>query len=389
MNVFTQIWAVTAMNLRGVFQRLGSSLVIIIGVACVVAVMISLLAIGSGLLRAAGKHSSPDRAIVLSSGAAAAYMGSISPSEAAIIADAPGVKRDAAGRPMSEPEVTVIVEVTKKSNGGSANIGFEGVSANAGEINKTLHLTAGRMFGPALHELIVGRAARAQYRNLDVGDHIKLRGVDWTVVGAFEDEGALTENAIIADAQTVMAAFDRNAYQEVVVQLTSPAAFATFRDALTSNPQLQVDVKRSSEYAQEQLQQVTTILNAVGYFIGGVMAVGAIFSAVNTMYSAVDARSREIATLRAIGFGGTAVVVSVMVESLILAIPGALLGAAVAWLLFNNRAISTVGISFPLAVTPGLIQLGVIWSIFIGLIGGLAPAFHAARLPVATALRAT
>lgn len=389
MNVLIQIWAVTAMNIRGVFQRVGSSLVIVVGVACVVAVMISLLAIGAGLIRAGSKNVRPDRAIVLASGAAAAYMGSISPSEAAIISDAPGVKRDAAGKPMADPEVTVIVEVTKKSNGGSANIGFEGVTPIAAEMNQTMHLTTGRMFRPALHELIVGRAARAQYRDLDVGDHIKLRGVDWTVVGAFEDQGALSENVIIADAQTVMAAFDRNAYQTVSVQLTSPAAFGVFRDALTSNPQLQVDVKRDSDYVQEQLQQVTTILNAVGYFIGGVMALGATFSAVNTMYSAVDARAREIATLRAIGFGGAAVVVSVMVEALILAVPGALLGAAVAWLLFNNRAISAVGISFPLAVTPALIQLGVIWSIVIGLIGGLAPAVRAARLQVATALRAT
>jgi putative ABC transport system permease protein len=248
-----------------------------------------------------------------------------------------------------------------------------------------LKIIAGRDFRPAVHELIVGRTARAQFRNLDVGDHISLRGVDWTVVGAFSDEGALSENAMLADADTVLQAFDRSAYQQVVVRLTSPAAFRAFHDALTSNPQLSVDVKRDADYRREQLKQVTSILD----FIGGVMAVGAIFGAVNTMYSSVDARTREIATLRAIGFGGASVVVSVMVESMLIAAPGALLGALVAYGLFNSRDLSTLGLSFPLAVTPGLVVTGVIWALVIGFIGGFLPSIRAARLPVATALRAT
>jgi putative ABC transport system permease protein len=389
MSMFKQIWAVTAMNVRGLPQRVGASLVTVIGVACVVAVMISLLAIAAGLVRAADKHARPDRAVVVSSGAAAEYMGAISPAEAAIIGDAPGVKRNAAGQAMVGPVVIVIVEVTKKGGAGTANIGFAGVTPETAEMNPTRRLTAGRMFRPGLHELIVGRAARAQYANLDVGDHIALRGVDWVVVGAFEDEGALTENSILADAATVLAAFDRTAYQSVEVQLTSAAAYPAFRDSLTGNPQLRVDVKRDTEYREDRLKEITSILDAVGYFIGAVMAVGAVFGAINTMYSAVDARAREIATLRAIGFGGTAVIASVMAESLLLAVPGALLGVLVAFLLFNNRTISTVGITFPLAVTPSLIELGVIWAIVIGVIGGFAPSVRAARLPVAAALRAT
>jgi putative ABC transport system permease protein len=388
MNLLKQIWAVTAMNIRALPQRAGTSLVTVIGVATVIAVMVSLLAIGVGLMQSVNKNVRPDDVVVLSSGAAATYMGSISRTAAAIIADAPGVKKDSAGRPMAAPQALVIVEVTKK-NGDSANIGFAGVGPEAPMMETTLHLIAGRLYRPAVRELIVGRSASAQYRNLEIGDHIILRGTDWSVVGVFEDNGGQTENALIGDSETVMSAFERNSFQTVNVRLTSPAAFSRFKDALTSNPQLSVEVKRTADYTKEQLKPVTSILNFVGYFIGVVMAVGAVFGAINTMYSAVDARAREIATLRAIGFGGTAVVISVMVESLLLAVPGALLGVAIAWLLFNGRAISSLGLTFPLAVTPDLLGLAVVWALGIGLIGGLAPSIRAARLPVATALRAT
>lgn len=388
MSLFKQIWAVTAMNIRALPQRAGTSLVTVIGVATVIAVMVSLLAIGVGLLQSINKNVRPDDAIVLTSGTAASYMGSISRTAAAIIADAPGVKKDAAGRPMAAPQALVIVEVTKK-NGDSANIGFAGVSPEARVMEPSLHLIAGRRFLPAVRELIAGRSASAQYKNLAVGDHIILRGTEWSVVGVFEDNGGQSENALIGDSETVMSAFQRNSFQTVNVRLQSPDAFTRFKDALTSNPQLSVDVKRTADYTKEQLKPVTSILNFVGYFIGVVMAVGAVFGAVNTMYSAVDARAREIATLRAIGFGGTAVVISVMVESLLLAIPGALIGVAIAWVLFNGRAISSLGLTFPLAVTPGLLELAVVWALVIGLIGGLAPSIRAANLPVATALRAT
>jgi putative ABC transport system permease protein len=388
MSLFKQIWAVTAMNIRALPQRAGTSAVTVIGVATVIAVMVSLLAIGVGLLQSINKNVRPDDAIVLTSGTAASYMGSISRTAAGIIADAPGVKKDAAGRPMVAPQTLVIVEVTKK-NGDSANIGFAGVSPEAPVMDPTLHIIAGRRFLPAVRELIVGRSASAQYKNLGVGDHIILRGTEWTVVGVFEDNGGQSENALIGDSETVMSAFQRNSFQTVDVRLQSPAAFTRFKDALTSNPQLSVDVKRTADYTRDQLKPLTSILNFVGYFIGGVMAVGAVFGAINTMYSAVDARAREIATLRAIGFGGTAVVISVMVESLLLAIPGALIGVAVAWLLFNGRAISSLGLTFPLAVTPGLLGLAIVWALVIGLIGGLAPSIRAANLPVATALRAT
>ncbi len=240
-----------------------------------------------------------------------------------------------------------------------------------------------------MRELIVGKLARGQFKDLEVGDNIRLRGSDWKVVGAFEENGGLAENAIIGDTDTVLAAFERNAYQSIAAQLESPEAFQRFKDSVTSNPQLKVDVKKQAQYAQDQLQQLTVILNFVGYFVGVVMAVGAIFGALNTMYSAVDARAREIATLRAIGFGATAVVVSVMVESLMLAVPGALLGAFVAWAVFNGNSAHIASLTFPLVVTPGLVVLGIVWSLIIGLIGGFAPSIRAARVPVAVALRAS
>jgi len=388
MNVLSQIWAVTAMNVRALPQRAGASMVTVVGVAAVVAVMASLLAIGAGLRQTVDRNTRPDDATVLSSGAPAIYMGSISRTAAAIIATSPGVKTDANGKPLAQPEAIVIVEVTRKSGGGTGNIAIEGIGPQWWAMNDHARLVAGRMYHPAVHELVVGRSAASQYEDLGLGDHVTLRGVDWTVVGIFEDNGGLAENALLGDADTVLSAFDRDTFQTIVVRLESASAFSRFRDALTGNPQLSVDVRRTKDYARDQIKQITAVLDFVGYFVGVVMAVGAVFGAINTMYSAVDARTREIATLRAIGFGGTAVVVSVMVEAFLLAIPGALLGVLLAWLVFNGHTITTLGLTFPLAVTPGLLELAIVWALVIGLIGGLAPSIRAAQLPVATALRA-
>jgi len=389
MSLLSQTAAATAMNLKGLPQRIGASLVTVIGVATTVAVMISLLAIGAGLVRIANKNVTPDRVIVMPSGAQSDYSGSISRDAAALIVQAPGIRKTADGRPIAQPSATVIVEVTKKSDNNTTNIGLRGTSPMAAQIDPDVRLVAGRMYRPAVHELIAGKTASAQFKNLGLGEHIMLRGTEWTVVGVFEAGGGLAENAVVGDADTVMAAFDRTAYQSVEARLTSPAVFQAFKDALTSNPQLDVEPKRFSDYIASQMKQLTTVLNFVGYFVGVVMAIGAVISALNTMYSAVDGRTREIATLRAIGFAGVAVVASVMIESLALAVPGALLGAAVAWVAFNGHAISTLGLTFPLAVTPPLVVTGVVFSVIIGLIGGFMPALRAAGVPVAAALRAT
>ena len=389
MSVFSETAAATALNLKSLPQRIGASLVTVIGVATTVAVMISLLAIGAGLLKTSNRDISPDQVVVLPSGAQSEYSGSMSRDAVAQIAQAPGLRKTADGRPMLQPLSVVIVEVTKKADGDSANIALRGTGPMGQQINPGVHLVQGRMFRPAVHELIVGKAAQAQFRDMKIGDHIRLRSIDWTVVGAFEAKGGLVENQILADADTVMAAFDRNAYQSVEARLDGPASFTRFKDALTSNPQLNVDVKLYAVYMANQLKQLTTVLNFVGYFVGGVMAIGAIISALNTMYSAVDARQREIATLRAIGFGGASVVLSVMIESLVLAVPGALLGAGAAWLVFNGHTVSALNLTFPLAVTAPLVMTGIFFALAIGLIGGFTPSIRAATLPVATALRAT
>ena len=389
MSLFREVWAVSAMNLAALPSRAGASLVTVIGVATVIAVMLSLLGVGEGVLHSVLSDDQPDRAIVLSTGASES-MGSFSRADVAQIALAPGIKRDGAGRPMVQPSAYVIVELDNKTGGGTSNVPFSGTGDIGREMNRaTFKLIAGRWFTSGLHELIVGKAAQAKFKHLEVGDTVKLRNTPWTVVGAYSDAGGISENAVIADADTILAAFNRTAYQSVGVKLDSPASFRKFKDAVTSNPQLQVQVKPLSQYYRDQLKPLTALLSFVGYFVGGVMAVGVVFGALNTMYSAVDARKREIATLRAIGFGGTAVVVSVILESVVLAVPGALLGAAIAWLLFNNHNIAMAGISFAMDVTPGLVVVGLIWSLAIGLIGGFAPAIRAARLPVATALRAT
>ncbi|MEO8112883.1 MAG: ABC transporter permease [Phenylobacterium sp.] len=390
MSLFTEIWAVTAMNVRALPQRLGASLVTVVGVASAVAVMISLLAVGAGLMKTIAKNDQPDRAVVLSANAPAEYMGSFSRADVAAIAQAPGIKRDAEGKPLVQPLATVIVELTKKGDGATANTLFRGTGEQGAKMNKaSLKIVEGRRFKAGVHELMAGRAANRQFKDLDVGDQVMLRGTAWKVVGIYEDEGGIDENSIVADADTVLAAFERTSYQSVGVQLDSPASFGKFRDALTSNPQLSVEVKPLTKYYRDQVQGLTAVLNFVGYFVGTVMAVGAVFGALTTMYSAVDARAREIATLRAIGFGGTAVVTSVLTEALLLAVPGALLGVLAAGLVFNGHAVAMGGLSFPLAVTPGLVKLGILWALAIGVIGGLSPAIRAVRLPVATALRAT
>ncbi|HEY3797972.1 MAG TPA: ABC transporter permease [Caulobacteraceae bacterium] len=388
MGFLRQIWAVTAMNLAALPSRAGASLVTVIGVACVVAVMLSLLGIGAGVARAMKSGERDDVAIVHAPGATIT-MGSFSPGDVAQIAQAPGVKRDATGRPMVQPQASIVVELQAKS-GGTNNASLSG----SGEIGREMrsgsfHLLAGRFYRSGLHELIVGKAAQRQYKNLDVGDTITLRGTPWTVVGAFEDAGGIDENSLVADADTVRAAFNRPSYQNVLVELQSASNFRQFKDALTSNPQLQVKVERLPDYSEAQLKPLTGLLSFVGYFVGGVMAVGVVFGSLNTMYSAVDARRREIATLRAIGFGGIAVAVSVLVESFALAIPGALLGSLIAWLLFSGHDIAMAGISFAMDVTPSLVALGLIWAAVIGLVGGIAPAVQAATRPVVGALRTT
>lgn len=389
-----QTLTVTGLGLRGIPSRIGSSLVIIIGIAGVVGVLVSVLSMVVGFRATVENTGRADRAIVLRGGSNAELSSSMTREEAQTIMDAPGVKRDTEGKPIASAEAVVIVNLPKKADGSDSNVTLRGVGPKAFDLRPELKLVEGRMYQPAVRELIVGKSALRQFAGLEVGGRIAFRDSDWTVVGIFETGGDSHESELMADAETVLSAYRRNGFQSLTAMLESPEAFTAFEEALTTNPTLKVDVSSEPEYYASQSEQLSKILNFVGYFVGGIMAIGAMFGALNTMYAAVSARSLEIATLRAIGFSSGPVLVSVIVEALLLAVLGGLLGAALAWTLFNGNAVNTLGanfsqVVFKLTIPPSLIVLGITWACAIGLIGGLFPALRAARLPVVDALRAS
>jgi putative ABC transport system permease protein len=269
---------------------------------------------------------------------------------------------------------------------------IRGFEPQAFFVRPEIKMVEGRVFKPGLREVIVGRGAQKEFQGLEIGDRVPLRNSQWEVVGVFESGGDVSESRVIADEATLMSAYGRTAASSVTVLLQSEAAFDEFKESLTTNPTLSVSVERENEYYLRQSKSATTFFGFVATFVGGIMALGALFAALNTMYSAVSTRAVEIATLRAIGFGASGVVISVLVESLGLALLGAVLGAAVAWGLFSGNTISlgngTASLVFQMQVTPALLGLGIGWACAVGFIGGLLPALRAARLPVATALRA-
>jgi putative ABC transport system permease protein len=247
--------------------------------------------------------------------------------------------------------------------------------------------TAGRMFHPGLHELVASNPCIRTFTGFELGAKRNVRGVDWTVVGHF-DQGNSMQCVALTDAETLMTVFSRNAFTEVSVRLKSPADFEAFRAALEGNPALHLEAKRERDAVEEGFKRFSALLNFAAYFVGAIMAVGATLGAVNSLYSIVDARRRELATLRAIGFGSGAIVVATLAESELLALPGALLGAALAWVFFHGMAVSPFGYSFRLDVTSQLAAIGIAWALAMGLVGGLLPAWRAGRVPVTTALRA-
>lgn len=387
--------AVTTMNLRSLPGRLAPSLVVVIGIAGVVGVLVSVLGMATGLAQAFASTGDPARAIVLHKAATSEGLSGIDIGWVGSIEDAPGVLRGPNGEVAASPEYVVGVNLAKRSNGVEAGITMRGIGATAFLVHPQWRIVAGRMFKTGLREVIVGSDASAEFSGLDVGSQVDLGGNLWTVVGRFASGGDSHDSEILADARTLMSAFNWGAYSSVTVRLDSPASFDRFRRTLLANSSLDIDVLHEQEYYGGQAKQITRLLYLVSTVVGAIMAIGAIFTALNTLYAAVAARTAEIATLRAIGFGPSAVVVSVLTEALLLSLLGALLGAAVAWLLFNGNALSTNGgefgsdISFRLLVGPPLFAVGIVWACTIGLLGGLFPAIRAARLPIAVALRPT
>lgn len=389
-----QILAVTSMNLRSLPQRIGTAWVIVIGIAVTVAVLVSVLAMAAGFQHTLKGTARADRAIVLRAGSQAELESTIDRENAQTIMDAPGVHKDEAGRPVASADAVVIVALPQKKDNADANVTLRGVSANAVKLRPELHLIAGRMFHPAVRELIVGKSAVAQFKGLELGSRIAFRDSEWTVVGIFESGGDAHESELQGDVETVLSAYRRNGFQSVTVMLDSAADFDRFKGALTTDPTLKVGVQREADYYAAQSRNLSKLLNLLAYFVGGIMALGACFGALNTMYTAVSTRTREIATLRAIGFSGMPIVISVLVESLLLSVIGSAVGSAAAWLFFNGNTVNTLGagfsqVVFHLTVTASLLVSGVFVACSIGMLGGLLPAIRAARVPIATALRAS
>ncbi len=336
---------------------------------------------------------SPDAAIVLRSGADSEMVSGFGRDDIRLIADTPGIARGSQG-PLASAELYVVINLPKRSTGTDANVPLRGIEGPATQIREKLKLIEGRMFEGGRNEVIVGVGAAREFAGLAVGSQIKVGRETWPVVGVFSANGGIAESEIWTDAKVLQGAYRRgDSFQSVYARLASPGAFQQFKDALTANPQLNVKVMRQTDYYAEQSQVLSRLITTLGTLIAALMAIGAIFGALNTMYSAVAARTREIATLRALGFGGGAVVVAMMVESLALALLGGTIGAVLSYIAFNNFHATTMNwqsfsqVTFAFAVTPQLLVQGVFWAIVIGFFGGLFPAIRAARLPIAAALR--
>jgi len=393
INWFSQVASVTKFGLLSIPQRRGSVAAAVFGIAGVVAVLVGVLSIAAGFRRVLADSGSPDSAIVLRSGADSEMVSGLGREQTRIIADAPGVARGPGGA-LASAELFVIINLPKKSTGTDVNVPLRGVEPAAFQVRDHLKFVEGRPFTWGRNEVVVGVGAAREFAGLEVGDLMKVGRYEWPVVGIFSAGGSAAESEVWSDAKALQDAYHRgDSFQSVYVRLQSPAAFDRFKDALTTDPRLNVKVERQDEYFAEQSTAVTTLINLLGYPIAGLMAVGAIFGALNTMYSSVAARTREIATLRALGFGRGAVVASIMLESVALALLGGVIGAAVAYFGFNGFHASTINwqsfssLTFAFAVTRGLLVQGIVLATLIGVLGGLLPAFRAAWLPIASALR--
>ncbi|HJQ99718.1 MAG TPA: ABC transporter permease [Candidatus Polarisedimenticolaceae bacterium] len=399
MNWLTQVFTVTATAIRTIPQRRGASLATIAGIAGVVAVLVAVLSIGEGFRSALRSAGSPQNALVMRTGSDSEMMSVLVGDTVEIIAQAPGIARGelASGEPaaaLASAELFVVVDVPKKATGTPANVPLRGVQPAAFATRPDLRITSGRKFEWGKNEVLVGEGAQKAFRGLDVGQRLKWGQNEWTVVGVFSAKGAVWESEIWTDARVLQPNYRRgNSFQTVVARLESEEAFDTFKDALTKDPRLDVQVQRESEYFGNQGRTLQAIIRNLGFLLAILMGIGAVFGALNTMYSAVAARTREVATLRALGFGPGAVVVSVMAESMLLALAGGVLGAFLAWAFFDGYRTSTLNwdtfsqVTFAFDVTPALLVQGTVFSMLLGLAGGLFPAIRAARLPVTAALR--
>jgi putative ABC transport system permease protein len=392
-NWLSQIAAVTAMNLRNLPQRAASSIVALVGVAGVVMVVVGVLSIREGFRAALDLSGAEDVAIVLRGGASDEMSSTLDQRQIRIVADAPQIARDGRG-PLTSYELYVIVDVPMRSTGTPANVPFRGVTERAPELRQAFRIVEGRMFTPGTFEVVVGRGAATQFAGLEVGTRVRWGTTNWTITGIFEDGGSVAESEIWTGAATLQSVYNRGTtYQSLRARLTDAGALQAFKDTLSQDPRLNVRVYTERQFYEEQSRLLVTLVSTLGAAIALLMGLGAVFAALNTMYSAVSARTREIATLRALGFGAGPVVVSVLAEALLLGLAGGAVGMLVAYFGFNGLQASTINfasfsqITFAFTVTPSLLLTGLAYALVLGLLGGLLPSLRAARLPIVTGLR--
>ena len=393
MRFFVQLGAVLGLVVRSLPQRAGSSAIAVVGVAGVVLVFVAVLSVAEGFRAAMVGAGSPEVALVMRGGSDSELSSTLDLDTVRIVSATPGVRRSG-GLALASAELFVVVDVVKSGTGTPANVPLRGVGPAAFEVRGGLDLVSGRRFRPGTTEVIVGRAAAAQFEGLDVGDTPRWGGQAWTVVGAFDSGGAAGESEVWADAPVVASAYDRGAaFQSVRVRLESDGAFDDYRRALDLDPRVAVMAARESDYYSAQSVALHAIVTTLGFGVAALMAIGAVFGAINTMYSALASRTREIATLRALGFDRTPVVLSVVAESVVICLAGGLLGGAAAYFGFNGYQTATLNwqtfsqVAFAFLVTPELLLQGFACALVLGVLGGLLPAVRAAGLPIAPGLR--
>lgn len=380
-------------NVRSVRARWPSAIVAVVGIAGTVGVFVAMLSLAKGFRATLVSSGSPDNALIVRGGATSEMTSGVALDAVKIIQDAPGVARGANG-PLMTAETVLMAPIPLISTGTDANVELRGVSPNVLEIRKQAKIVQGRMFQPGIAEVVVGKNANKTYSGLTLGNSISLGKMRWQVVGIFDAGGSSFDSEVWADTHLLAAAYDRpdTFFSSATVHLTSPEALAQLKDALTSDPRLNVDVTREIDYYAKQSTRMTALITTLGGFVAFIMAIGAVFGALNTMYSAVADRGKEIATMRALGFGGPSVVTSFLIEALLISFVGGLLGC-LAVLRLNGLTTSTINfqtfsnLAFAFRITPGLLAEGVIFALVMGVLGGFFPAVRAARLPVATALR--
>jgi len=382
-----QIWIVSVLNFKSLPSRFWQSMVIVVGLAATIGVMLSMLSVSAGMRQAYYASGDPNRAIVVTKGVEQEPQSTIVRNQAPLIAVAPGIAKDKDGKPLADRTLMTSVPLLRK-DGSKGFTTMRGLSDKGLGVRPEIKIVAGRMFQAGKRELIAGVGAQLMFRHMQIGDKVILPDGEWPIVGIYKT-GDQLEGQLLGDTETLVTTLHKSAYTTMLVRLASPDSLDTFKKAMTTNPALSVDVVRHSDWYRRVGDQTTFALTLLGYVVGTVMAIGALFGCVNTMYAAISTRAREIATLRALGYGAFPVAVSVMLEAVLLSVTGALIGAGFAWVFYDGKLDLFGNVIFHLSVSPHQIELGVIWAVVVAILGGLLPSVRAARLPVVDALRAT